>query len=67
MTVANGSVGAGAAGASLTYQESVSFTQNGGIFGLTPAGLKRDHLRAGHSSAQSYMVLITREETMIGT
>jgi hypothetical protein len=36
LTVANGSMGAGYGGtvASLTYQESVSFTQNGGVFVL---------------------------------
>jgi hypothetical protein len=48
VTVANGSVGAGAAGASLTYQESVSFT-NGGIFGLVL--LSSDALGKGFDSA----------------
>jgi hypothetical protein len=48
VTVVNGSVGADAAGASLTYQESVSFTQNGGIFGLVL--LSSDALGKGFDS-----------------
>jgi hypothetical protein len=42
-------VGAGAAGASLTYQENVSFTKNGGIFGLVL--LSSDALGKGFDSA----------------
>jgi hypothetical protein len=34
LTVANGAMGAGAAGISVTYKESVSLTQNGGAFVL---------------------------------
>ena len=49
MTVANGSMGAGAAGVSLTYQESVSFTQNSGIFALVL--LSSDALGNGFDSA----------------
>ena len=42
-------MGAGAAGVSLTYQESVSFTQNGGIFALVL--LSSDALGNGFDSA----------------
>jgi len=42
-------VGAGAAGVSLTYQESVSFTQSGGIFALVL--LSSDALGNGFDSA----------------
>jgi hypothetical protein len=46
---ANGAMGAGAAGVSVTYQESVSFTQNGGIFVLDL--LSNDALGNGFDSA----------------
>jgi hypothetical protein len=49
LTVANGSMGAGAAGVSLTYQESVGFTQNGGAFVLDL--LSSDALGIGFDSA----------------
>src|SRR5262249_54799587 len=49
VTIANGSMGAGAVGVSLTYQESVSFTQNGGIFALVL--LSSDALGNGFDSA----------------
>jgi len=49
LTVANGSMGAAAAGVSLTYQESVSFTQNDGIFAL--ALLSSNALGNGFDSA----------------
>ena len=51
MTVANGAMGAGygGTGASLTYQESASFTQIGGIFVLDL--LSNDSLGIGFDSA----------------
>jgi hypothetical protein len=49
LTVANGAMGAGAAGLSLTYQESVRFTQNGGIFVLDL--LSSDALGTGFDNA----------------
>jgi len=50
LTVANGAMGAGAAaGLSLTYQESVSFTQNGGAFVLDL--LSSDALGIGFDNA----------------
>jgi hypothetical protein len=49
LTIANGSMGAGGAGVSLTYQESVRFTQNGGIFVLDL--LSSDALGNGFDSA----------------
>ena len=49
LTVANGAMGAGAAGVSLTYQESASFTQNGGAFVLDL--LSSDALGIGFDSA----------------
>jgi lipoprotein signal peptidase len=49
VTAANGSMGSGAAGLSVTYQESVSFTQIGGIFAL--ALLSSDALGNGFDSA----------------
>jgi hypothetical protein len=49
LTVANGSMGAGAVAVSLTYQESVSFTQGGGIFVLDL--LSSDALGKGFDSA----------------
>jgi lipoprotein signal peptidase len=55
VTVANGSMGAGAAGVSLTYQESVSFTQIGGTFALVL--LSSDALGNGFDSAFFEIVL----------
>jgi hypothetical protein len=49
LTVANGAMGAGAAGVSVTYQESASFTQNGGAFVLDL--LSSDALGTGFDSA----------------
>ena len=51
LTVANGSMGAGFGGTStpITYQESVSFTQNGGVFVLDL--LSNDALGIGFDSA----------------
>jgi lipoprotein signal peptidase len=55
VTVANGSMGAGAAGVSITYQESVSFTQDSGIFALLL--LSSDALGNGFDSAFFEIVL----------
>jgi len=49
LTVANGAMGAGAAGISVTYQESATFTQNGGVFVLDL--LSSDALGIGFDSA----------------
>jgi hypothetical protein len=49
LTVANGAMGAGAVGVSLTYQESASFTQTGGAFVLDL--LTSDALGMGFDSA----------------
>jgi hypothetical protein len=49
LTVANGAMGAGAAGVSLTYQESASFTQNSGAFVLDL--VSSDALGIGFDSA----------------
>jgi hypothetical protein len=49
LTVANGAMGAGATGVSLTYQESVTFTQIGGVFVLDL--LSSDALGIGFDSA----------------
>jgi hypothetical protein len=49
LTVANGAMGAGAVGVSLTYKESASFTQTGGAFVLDL--LSSDSLGVGFESA----------------
>jgi hypothetical protein len=55
LTIANGSMGAGAAGVSLTYQERASFTQTGGIFVLDL--LSNDALGNGFDSALFQILL----------
>jgi hypothetical protein len=57
LTVANGAMGAGAGGVSLTYQETASFRQNGGAFVLDL--LSSDALGIGFDSAL-FQILLNR-------